>query len=516
MVEFEHGPYSIRSLWVVYSDQEDMTFLSWRIGEDADPRRVVFELDLGAGFSKIDLRSIPFPADPFECDEGLCFQYQLPGQVDLPPDTRPLRSVHDIDGPLIGPKPRLYRANTTFTASPFPLYANTALEIGIDSWFVANRVPLERDFEWQLVEASRPRSFEDCMSPEGRWLGAQPVVDLDGDWLDAYRCLALRPNRLDRASPHALIPIEAAAETRIETRRYTAPVESAPIAFGILFDMEVPNDNQCQEIKRVLSSHIESRFSERGRIHNLGAFFPLEPDSSDPMTGCSQDPRRRLPVADMIEAVMGLEPLLDGPYRVLWLYVNNLSLPLDRDIAEQLGSISDDTAAASPARPYMLALGSSAVLWSFNWSHAITWRGLHDETMAGDIAAFTERTLPFRTMMHSSDTLVPIEPPPGATPDYFKLCEPSPTVVDRVGSGEVGLFPWPEVLPWPTRETPHFTIGLGSQFLVPYESLFIREVVYRLEVCDAYCDRMFRLSDKTVVPSWLDDTRCRRMEDGEG
>ena len=80
-MRFEKSPYAVRGLDVVYSEQEDLTFISWRLRDDADPNRVSFELNQGGQWLPLDLTRAPFPAEPFECDgDYLCFQYQLSGR----------------------------------------------------------------------------------------------------------------------------------------------------------------------------------------------------------------------------------------------------------------------------------------------------------------------------------------------------------------------------------------------------------------------------------------------------
>ncbi|MFU8805842.1 MAG: hypothetical protein ACNA8W_18665, partial [Bradymonadaceae bacterium] len=98
-IEFERGPYAVRGLDVVYSEQEDLTFLVWRLRNDALLDQVGFELYEGGEYIPLDLSAAPYPGDGYGCDRTyVCFQYQLPGRYEFPDGVRPVRSLHARHG----------------------------------------------------------------------------------------------------------------------------------------------------------------------------------------------------------------------------------------------------------------------------------------------------------------------------------------------------------------------------------------------------------------------------------
>ena len=114
---FEPSPYTPRSVGVVYSEQEDVTFLFWRLDESADLELVSFEYfdPSVSAWTTLKLSEAIYPAAPRACADSWCFQYQLPGKVtwarsaeslegfgrELNSENRAVRSYHQ-DGVYFG------------------------------------------------------------------------------------------------------------------------------------------------------------------------------------------------------------------------------------------------------------------------------------------------------------------------------------------------------------------------------------------------------------------------------
>ena len=128
-VEFEPSPYAPRDVEVVYSKQEDLTFLFWKLKSSADLDLVSFELwdPVKEEWIQINLNQTWFPASPYECgQEYWCFQYQLEGEWEWDKDV--LRSLH-LDGGVFGVLDLRNRSvDRTFDHDPIAVNLNVSFD----------------------------------------------------------------------------------------------------------------------------------------------------------------------------------------------------------------------------------------------------------------------------------------------------------------------------------------------------------------------------------------------------
>ena len=452
-VLFERSPHAIRGFDVVYSEQEEMTFLTWRLLGSVDPDQVVFEIWDGRGYQSIDLERAPYPADPYLCgddDRYLCFQFQFDGEHTWGDEERPLRSVHIEDGIYAGSKPRLQRVPLTFEIDPVAIDNNASIAFQRYDWFALNEVPLKRDYSWQLLSTTRTDYLggraEDCGTPDpSAWQGARVTRDEtlatpDAEWVEAPTCVTLRAKRERGGEGIAqVVAMPPSAVLYAERQDYIAPEVRPPVIYAYLFDLLIKSDSRCERATRGIVSRIDQSFGERVDAPTpLGIFTPLDTMTGRPLTGCDQSASQDYPfrqiIASLKEAAQEVAPL---DVRFVFIYVNNVEIPPSNRILLQLIDFSEQLDAIENVSPYGLAIGSNVVLSLLEWNHRIGWKPIDDDIFIEEMEQWGEYALPFRTSDHDDSTQVRIPLPIGApSAQRFKICSLTPETQLGVGLPE--------------------------------------------------------------------------------
>jgi hypothetical protein len=473
-VKFERGPYAVRDVRIVYSAQEDVTFYSWRLRDDAALDRVRFELwnTETESFEPIDLSDAIFPAAPYACGDGfVCLQYQRDG-LHEPDDVPPVRSVHVDQGVFAGPPAQFQFASRTFDANPVAIDNNLAIDPRLDSWFEAFEFPLRRDIEWRFVApASRgicPAAADFIDDTSGGWDIAEAIISVDHGWTDSETCMVLRPRRREGPTSPVVDPLRPSAETTVIDQPYVPPRIIAPTLYSVLIDLEIPNAERCAQVKDFLLSTIDSAIAARGERERLGVYTPLGEDGL-PTAGCEQGPRDIYPIDQMLaDAVAAENRIAPADARLLLIYINNVEVPPGDTIVNQfvelLGSLFEQTELAR----FTWAIGSNTVLDLVAWDFQTGWRPVEDETLAEDIVSFTRAALPFSTMDHSPTKEIRITAPEGVDPLYFKLCQTAPFPWSSVGvtPGFPQFDRRTPAVAWPENDAPFYTVAIEPQRLV--------------------------------------------------
>lgn len=511
-IRFEHSPYAIRGLDMVYSDQEDITFLVWRLRDSADPKLVSFELYQDGAYMPITLSDALYPAKPYECGaQYICFQYQLKGRYLPPKGVLPMRSIHASEGLYAGSEPRVHRTAQTFSALPFAIDRNHTIDPQLHDWFVQNKVPFKRDYQWQIVNSSRPEyrggAVESCSSPaSSSWAVLGSRLDVDYSWVEAPRCMAIRPKQRDDQGTIIEVPFIPSAELFSEQQDYLPQEERSPVIYAYLVDLLVRGESRCAMARSKIISAFDDVIGSRvPNATRLGAFTPLDPLTGQSTQGCRQKSNQDYPVRQILE-LLKTEAAKLAPQRArfVFVYMNNVDIPPSDRVLQQLLELEGEVATVPHMEMYTIAVGSNIVLNLLPWDRAVGWRPISDKTLLGDIEDWGESSLPFRTMLHTRETPVRINAPVGlVNPEFFKLCHATPDRLSQVvfGVGDVSLDPF-AFLPWPESGVPHYMIDLEDQVLVPdfeYTRLKVSVVV---EACARFCTFPFRTASGVDVDNW--------------
>ncbi len=525
-VRFEKSPYAIRGIDVVYSRQEDATFIVWRLRESASPDRVRFELYQDGDYRPIELSEALFPAEPFPCEQFyLCFQYQLPGRYTWPEQiTRPLRSIHVDEGLYAGSIPRQLEAEITFGIDPIALGRNTSIDPRRLDWFALNDIPLQRDYQWQLTPSERTPYLTstvdagECIAPDEQdWktIRGDAVSPDDPAWVEDPVCMAARPRRRDDLGVVRNVPFPPAPMLVAEQQDYVPREERPPIIYLYLVDTLIKSSVRCNRAIDGITGRIDQNFGARapGAVR-LGVFTPLDPQFGRPNSGCEQRSDQDYPTRQMLEAIKQAAAELEPQdVRLVLVYINNVDLPPSGRVLAQLEEFLFEIDAIDNIFPYTYAVGSNLVLSLAEWNDSIGWQPIDNEIFIEDLKAWGDFTLPFRTMLHDPTTPVRINVPvPAETrPRRFKVCAVTPDVLTQIGlPGDVALFPpGLDNYIWPAFDDPEYFVDLQPQILVPSSEYVRTQVSVTIESCERFCDHPYRTASGRDLTSWIDTEVCQ-------
>lgn len=523
-VQFEKGAYVVRDLTAVYSQQEDVTFLSWKLREDANVGEVTFELYRGGSYERIDLDEAYFPAEPYECDgDRLCFQYQVDGNYTLPSGRSAIRTRHVDRGIFAGDSGDGQKVETTFGLEPIGVDNNGAYEPTVADWFEENGVPLRRGWQWQLVGAEGTvRAPQNCRSPEdGSWRSITAdrarggAIGLSETWLEAPTCVAVRPDGQTIDEAVAVAPLPPSAETSVLRQSYEPDRIDAPIYYGVLLDMSIQNEERCESVRSQLLETISSAVQAEGDPTKLGGYRPISPESGQPLNGCDQVSGRTYPINRMIQDAAEVDGQL-SPRRVrfVFIYINNSPLPLSESIRQDLLALTTQLGEQNDLNLSNWAIGSGRVLQLAEWGRQIGWRPISSDTFRGAIESTADSALPYATMDHENDRNISLDgPESGPRPRRFKVCRSTPVSV-RIGStAEPPMFGASDPsAPWPASAPPYIRVSFPPQILVPDAEYRTRRVDMVIEVCTRFCDQPFESQGGGRYDSWSQTAAPQPME----
>lgn len=524
-VRFEKSPYAVRGFDVVYSRQEDVTFLVWRLRSSAAPDRVTFELYQSGDYRPIELGDALFPAEPYECEEFyLCFQYQLPGRYTWPDEIeRPLRSIHEDEGLYAGSEPRVKFAEITFGIDPIALGRNTSIDPRRLDWFELESIPMRRAYQWQLTESERvsylteSNNVGDCIAPdEGDWSEMEERVN-PGDiaWVEQPMCMAARPRRRDGLGVMRNVPFPPSPMLAGEQQDYVPREERPPVVYLYLADTLIKSTSRCERALNGITGRIDRNFGSRApNSVRLGVFTPLDPQLGRPLSGCEQRADQDYPVRQMLEVIKQAAAELDPQrVRLVIVYLNNVDLPPSDRVANQLDEFFFELTTIQNIIPYAYAIGSNLVLELFEWHATLGWQPIDDEIFIEDIKTWGDTTLPFRTMLHEPNTPIRINKPVPAenTPQRFKICAITPEVLSFIGLPASRQLTPPiyDNYVWPTGDNPEYLVDLIPQVLIPNSDYVRTQVSVEIETCERFCDHPFRTASGRDLLSWEGTEKCQ-------
>lgn len=497
-VHFEPSPYRAYGVEAVYSVQEDMTFLAWRLSDAADPASVTFELRRGEDFQRLDLGAAPYPADAHSCRRGeLCFQYQLEGRYEPPVDA--FRSVHEQVP---------YPANMTFRVvdrthdiDPVAVDRNAAWVPRRFDWFEENDVVLVREFQWRLYAGT-------CDEPtEGEWAELEETPPLPSGWTEGPACVEVRPVRAD-GGEGAVVRAELvpSAETYLgEPATYVPPMIEHTTLYAILFDVSAPDADRCTTVLDAIGRLVDDAvLAADPSARLIGRYEPAG------ATRCGDVTPDAYPVAEMLSAAFELERVTDAAAAsLLWVVVSNRTTA-SPGLEAAVFELVERTRDISPDLPLVFSITRSLVLPELiAYVEPIAYRAIEDPVFAEDVSRYAQLALPVRTMDHDVQTLVALPRVASSPhPALGRICQSVPGILDvRVG----GTPADPRLFDWPEDDDVAYTVDLGTQRGVPNSSYVTKESLVRVEVCERFCDGPVLGADGRLMESWEVANRCARI-----
>jgi hypothetical protein len=528
-VEFVPSPFTPQKVELVYSAQEDITVVRWRISSrDPAAQGLSFEiLEQTGQYGPIDFSRSVYAGGGAACadGDGSCFQYVVRGAYAPPGKGAPVRALHAGDGTLPGGRPTARTVDRSLTVDSFfhtgndLVYVNITDAVASDGPYVFAR-PYERTM-WATNGLCLSGSPPDGVgfSPLDKTGGFPPTKPLTDDGL---YCVAIRPVPAD-AGPAAL------AQRRVATLpelvpvhvTYTPPVETSPIIYQLVLDLEIPIAERCASALQKIERLVDDTMSSVGVPFVKLPTINLAADTSAAGGGssCAQPQTRALPAETMAEAVKQTVARFPQIYQQFhFLYFNNLNAPLPPSLTSSLQTLFDDLSRAPPAGhnlqliPWMFNPGLASLTGPSGWKLQ-TWQDADDPDFAKTLASYAQTTLPFTSQIFDKTTPVPFfsdDQVATFAGKMFKLCTQTrlyDAIVAVKGRTWLGDGP---IWPINANDPPGDLVTLNDiETNQPAPSFVPVSVETDLQVCTRFCTgHPYVSTSGTGVLSWSSDPAC--------
>ncbi|MET0400997.1 MAG: hypothetical protein ABW123_01285 [Cystobacter sp.] len=285
-----------------------------------------------------------------------------------------------------------------------------------------------------------------------------------------------------------------APELDTVTRQQVVKTHDAPLVYGLIFDLNIPDNAECQRVKASLSSTLRAALLPPGREG-------MELPARDLSPGCVQGASREY-FSSIYDADSRMAELRFGPGRVkpVLFYFNNVNLPLPDVLRQTFESLQQLPELSAE----VWALAAMEALLSTRFSQSAPWTYSTDPRLLTQFLDTARAQLPF----------IEFEPsPPEGHPLFtarelsgaleFKGCTPL--------SGLSGLnFPYG---PTPVRvdrsRPPRFLVDVPHVAPQP-RGAKLEPVTFRfsLEVCRSNCERFAYTQPDHAFLAWNATPRC--------
>ncbi|MES1208400.1 MAG: hypothetical protein ABUS79_20880, partial [Pseudomonadota bacterium] len=358
-IEFVPSPFTPQKVELVYSTQEDITIVRWRISSsDPTAEGLSFEiLDQSGQYQPLDFSRSVYAGGGARCADrnGSCFQYVVRGAYAAPAGRVPVRAVHTGDGTLPGGRPTPRTVDRSVTVDSFfhtgndVVYVNIKDAVASDGPYVFAR-PYERTM-WATKGLCLSGSAPDGVgfSPLDRTGGFPPPAPLTDDGI---YCVGIRPVPTDTGAA-------ALAQARVATLpqvvpvhlTYTPPIETSPIIYQIVLDLEIPVASRCAATIQAIESLVGATMNGVGvpvvKVPTVN--LAVDPNAPNGGSSCAQPQSRALAADAMAQAVK--QTVLTFPQhhqQFHFLYFNNLDATLPPSLTSSLQTLFDDVTKNAP------------------------------------------------------------------------------------------------------------------------------------------------------------------------
>ena len=522
-LHFVPSPFTPQHVELIYSAQEHITVVRWRVDAAAPVAQTRFEL-LGADgtYSPIDFNQSVFAGGIIACTDGhgSCAQYIVRGKYTAD-GARPVQAVHDVYGVLPGVVvKRTDEVPETISFNSFFRPRNDIVYVNITD-AVADHRPYKfpRPFEHAMWDTaglcvSDAAPSDVSFSPlddTGGFPPPQPLTDA------GIYCVGTRPVPAD-GGDSTLLQKRVATLPEIVTsgKTYTPTVERSPIVYQIVLDLEIPVPDRCTEAIQKIEDLVQRYFGKAGvAVHQL----PTINLSGDPVYPCSQSNDRVIHPTEIAQAVKQLITTLDGPHQQFhFMYFNNLDAPLPNALRNSIQQLFDTFSASPPGyqlSPYTWLFSplGAAVLTQprLEWWAFWVWQA-PDMNFEMELAGYVEKKLPYTTQEHDPTEPVPLLDPSEVAQhenDWIKICTSSPPVQPH------GELPTPHDIfatSWQitAADPPAYLVTLPNQITVDGSAFTQADAMVTYQICTRYCDDKHPFVDTAQMgqQSWKDSDRC--------
>jgi hypothetical protein len=547
-VLFVPSPYTPQKVELVYSSQEDISIVRWRITSTAALGNDLQFQILGENDDQpIDFSQSLFPGGASTCadgDGGTCFQYVVPGLYPVARFPRPVVAIHATYGTLPGEKAQPRTEDVTLTVAPFFQLTNDQVHVGLTDT-VAFEPPYvyARAYDrtmWTTkglcVADSVPTgvSFSPLAPPTYLFPADQPLSD------SGLYCVGIRPTPGD-GTDSALDDngclksgtlnsgyCPNVAQGRLATlpqvvdmhQTFTPPVEQSPVIYQIVFDLEVAVSERCDTARPQIEYLVDKYMQMTGTYAKLQTInIATDAQATGSAPNCSQfgDGRALPDPTGMAAAVLQKVSSYPQTYQQFhFFYFNNQNAILPPSMNDSLEVFFNGLTAPAP---YNLRTYS----WLFNpglamamgpgWWMSTTWLSVDDPTLEMTLSSYASQNLPYTSQIFDQSVPVPLLSPDDlATYDgsSFKICDSSPQIQPLDTSSGQLLFGQS----WPIKasDPPGYFVALLPETVKPGPSFTPESASVDFEICTAYCDHPFVATNGTGATSWATSPFCAETQ----
>ena len=277
-------------------------------------------------------------------------------------------------------------------------------------------------------------------------------------------------------------------------REQTLKVVDAPMVYGLVFDLNIPNATECSRIKARLAATFRSVLLPAGREG-------LDMQEQDLSPGCVQLNNRQFSTLTYDQQLRAAETRFGtGRVKPLLIYFNNVELP-----APSAQSAFAQLRTRTSGAPLAWALATPEAMQGIVFDKTAPWTYSTDPGLTAALEGAARTQLP---LLHLEQP--PVEGYPLFTPQElgwvleFKACTSNNNL-----SGTNFTY-GPQTVRLDAARPPRLRVKLPSQQVpVPRDGKLQPLVIrYELEVCRAYCDRLFEPSPEDEPVIWNTTPRC--------
>jgi hypothetical protein len=518
-VHFVPSPYTPTEVESVFSVQEQVTVIRWRIGERAPANDTRFELLGPDGYAPVDFSQSVFPGGVAPCadHQGACAQYVVRGQAAIADGDHPVRAVHPTFGVLPGGPAKAETVDTTLTVESFFHFHNDLVYVNMRDGIAADGPYLfPRSYEramWSTsglcVSDGAPDGVTFApLDASGGFPPEQPLTEA------GLYCVASRPLPSDGGGA-AMVQTRIATLPEVETRVqvFDPPIEQAPVIYQIVLDLEIPVPDRCASAIQMIETLVDSTLGRAPvPVRKLPTLNLAQTAGGSP---CSQTDDRALAAADMADAVKKQVTAFPEVHQQFhFLYFNNLDSPLPRTLTDSMHAFFD--ALASPA-----GYDLQTMSWLFNpgaaqasdltWWHFNMWIAADDPRFGQTLTDYAESSLPYESQLHDPGDPVPLltaDENPRYGGDRVKICDASPRVLPLASVKD----PTPIYdASWmiDAASPPAYLVSLQPEIAVSASQFVDQSAIVHFQICTRYCVDHPYLSDAGQgVKSWATDPLC--------
>lgn len=538
-MNFVPAPFAPRQTVLLYSQQEDITAVRWRMSADQDDQAVTYDLaDPAGGWQTVDFAASLYPGGIVPCgrDGGICAQMVLPGHYQPPVDSPPVRShnpTYGISPGDIGTEeihPQTLVIDSHFTRANQMVAVSIRDDIGGDSTYRFPR-PLQR-----AVWSRRGLCVPGFYPADAQF---DPVGGLTEDWPPpaplsdtGLYCAGVRARPNSGAiGTDDQTPIDTVPEVfDADMPPYTVPTERTPFTYQIVLDLSIPASGRCpeamQEIQTDISNVLGPPTSQLRALTLIDLSTGVDPQTGMPGTPCRQSPYRALDVDSVAQDIKRAAATWPEQHqRYYMFYFNNLRAELPNSLTQSFDDFRQTLVTLPPPGDFQAMIwpwGPPEMTSSYgSWGMPPeSWSAADDPTFIGQLTDFATHNLPLISEIQDPTKPVQLLSDDDAQKydgGLLRLCTISITPVNDGGlqmvghdaGGKVTVLPTASQYPVKADDPPSFLLEVPPVWAVPDIGFQPHKAKIHYEICKRYCDHAFTAESGNPVPSgWLNSAYC--------